>query len=418
MTDTITDTTDIETNLITMLLLAPEWAGDVSWLKRDDFRLNVCADSWDKLLDTVRQGGTPNPFDYSRDFQPLAPPPLIRQHLLDYAERIAKASLARRGLRFGGELAKACYANDTDAIRQYAADADTILSLSNHVQESEVEQAAKEIHAELADPTILCANLKKTWIAALDRRLAGVDQDRNITICGRPGSGKTAAILQILDLVTEAGDVAKFFSEEMTTRQVLIRMACRRAKMNWEKVKRNEATPKELAAIDRELKGIENRKNLFIYSTKGRKPHTTDEISDTVEKTVHRYGRIDWVMGDHASLFGDAHENEVLRLGLITNGFKQIANRFSTRAVVAAQLNRKVEERANKRPMLSDVRDSGKIEENSDVVIALYRERYYNPKADMTAEMALLKNRDGGCTIAKMIFLEETGSFEEIQNGR
>lgn len=407
-----------EEDFITLMLLAPEWVGDVSWLQPSDFHYQICGEAWQRLLDTVRGGDIPNPFDYPQDFQSYNPPALVKSHAINYAERIANTSLARRGLLFGSELAKACYRVDTDAIRSLARKADQTLSASSYVQSNEIQSAALELKTELLDPATIAASIKRLGLTKLDDCMAGgVDASRLMIVCGRPGAGKTAILCQMLDGVTARGDVAVFFSEEMTTKQVLIRIATRRARVNWDLVRRNAATPDQLSAIAKEIEAIEARSNLFVYGTINRKNHTTDEIADTVERIAHKAGRVDWVMGDHLRLFADKNENEVMRLGVISGNFKQIANRFSCRSIVAAQLSRAPEMRTDKRPTLSDLRDSGQIEENADIVLGLYRERYYDPDADLTVELNLIKHRDGDTTIAKMIFLPEIGSFEVMTYG-
>lgn len=409
-----------EKNFVTLCLLAPEWATDYLYIQDTDFHRVECREAWATLKDELRTGQTPNVFTYGTEFQPHNPPPLIRAHLKQYAEAIMTASLSRRALRFGSELAKAAYKNSVDEIMRLGNEATNTLRLDTGKVMSGKENAIVSLRNKIANPNEITRYLKKTYIPSLDTALCGgIDQARLIIIPARPGMGKTALMCQILDETTARGAVACMFSMEMTTEQVITRMACRRAQVNWEDVKNMKATNDELRRLDEAVIEIGSRDNLYIFDTEGRGTYTTDDVSLTVEDLTRKHGAVDWILGDHLRLFGDKHENEVKRQGFISQQLKvNIANRYNTRVIAAAQLNRGVENRVdNKRPQLSDLRDSGEIEENADIVISVYRQAYYDKQSmDLTAELNFLKNRDGGTPVVKsVVFVERYGSFETLE---
>jgi replicative DNA helicase len=238
-----------------------------------------------------------------------------------------------------------------------------------------------------------------TGFLDIDRYLGGIER-KTVTMWGaRPGMGKTAALLNIARNVARTKKVG-FFSLEMSRIKLFQRMACGDAKVDW-RLARNgklEKADKDrlydaTSAISEEL---EDR--LRIDDT-GR--ITMDEIWRRCAR--HEF---DMVIIDHLALAADTHEKETLRLGKISWLGKLLAKELDCSVHFAVQLNRGVEQRQDKRPMLSDLRDSGELEQNADNVIMLYRDDYYKDdnKLMSESEFTVVKHRDGasGKTIEMM----------------
>ena len=121
---------------------------------------------------------------------------------------------------------------------------------------------------------------------------------------------------------------------------------------------------------------------------------TTAQARATVAQLVGKIGGVDLVIADHLRLFLDSGDRETTRLGAISWALKQIAKATNCAVVCAAQINRGTERRNNKRPALSDLRESGEIEENAGAVVGIYRRDYYDGD-DTTTELIALKARDG-----------------------
>jgi replicative DNA helicase len=405
-----------ESDFLTLCILAPEWVSDVSFLNAEDFSDSERGKMFAKLKAVIASGNTPNPNDYTGYAFPIVPPPLVRQHVTDYANEIARYSLSRRTLRYASEFAKAAHAVDMDTIRALARGADASLSLVANSKNNEVESAAIDLIEDIENPARIVNSLLRTGFIPLDNSLSGgIDKARHVVICGRPGSGKTAFICQLLEQVTSRKAVAAFWSLEMTTKQVLIRLACRLARVSWSNVRESKATKEELQRLTEAVKELQARKNLYIFSTVNRAPFTVEEVSNDIERIIREQGKFDVGAVDHLALMRDNEKNEVLRLGNITADLKQIANRFDTRMISLCQLNRASETRADPRPILSDLRNSGEIEENADMVIGIFRPKYYDHKADdNSAYLPMLKNRDGSLEPTQLVFLENIGSFERM----
>ena len=186
------------------------------------------------------------------------------------------------------------------------------------------------------------------------------------------------------------------------------RLACPAVGVNWKDViggMISEAKKAELIKASKEL--AERYKDLYIDDTPGL---TTSTI---YQKTVQN--NLDVIYIDHLWIVGDAGEREVQRLGDITMRLKNLAKALDIPVILLVQLSRAVEKRSDKTPVLSDLRDSGKIEETADNVLMLYRPAYYDKDSDdKSAEIWLRKFRNGEANVAvDMEFDQQQQWFDE-----
>lgn len=414
---------DTEKNFITLMLLAPEYTTDVAWLRPEAFYTLEAREIWQKLLDCHRRNELPNPFDFDAKFSPLSPPPIVREHAMNYARAISVHSIARKSLTRASDIAKSAYALDVDNLKRLLLDTIDIFDTGAFLFKTAADVAV-ELRELINDPLKLDAKIKPLCLGAnsikrgaLDRALGGgIEEGDNVVIAGRAGMGKTAVMCQISDEVSTRGDVVAVFSQEMLCLQWLTRLACRAARVNWDTYKSGEARNADTTArLNQALDKLQQRQNLIMFDPARR---TSDDVFYLCEQIKRQYKTLDWVIADHLRLFSDENQNEVLRLGKISWNFKQIATNFKTRSIVAAQINRGVETRSNKRPTLADIRQSGEIEENADIVVGLYRDSYYDRNSsDKTTLFDVLKNRKGSTGTAKMIYIEHHTSFEAIAHG-
>lgn len=236
----------------------------------------------------------------------------------------------------------------------------------------------------------------KTYIPNLDRAIGGYVRRTLNIIAARPSMGKSTLALQIARNWAANKKKVIYFSLEMPSTSLWARVACGPAGVPWHKVIANDLTPDEQSRLlNKSLEMAERYGDYLMIDDSSR----TD--SDAVWRAVSKY-KPDAIVIDHSLLMGDKIErsgNEVQRIGRITWMGKSIAKEFNLVALYVTQLSRKCEERANKRPILSDLRDSGDIEQNADTVTFLYRDDYYNhpsePKKTSLTELLIAKNRDG-----------------------
>jgi replicative DNA helicase len=235
-----------------------------------------------------------------------------------------------------------------------------------------------------------------TGIPPLDHKMGGVEKQSLIVIGGRPGMGKTIAGMQFAVTAARKGLRVIYFSLEMSRKALFQRLACGRAEVDWRLIKSRTATPEQIEKVKiaaREL--IDELDNRLLIDDS---PMLTNE---EIYRKVAQY-RPDEIVVDHLLLVNEhlrGKMNEVVRVGQISRMGKVIAKQFDIPAIYLMQLNRDTEKRENKRPQLSDLRASGDVEQDADIVMFLYRPDYYQEEEShediVKAEIWLEKVRDG-----------------------
>jgi len=248
-----------------------------------------------------------------------------------------------------------------------------------------------------------------TWIGNLDHALGGLERQTLTVLAARPSMGKTALSLQIARNVAQNGGKALVFSLEMSDVSLWARMACPVVDVDWRDVRSGRISDIKRGELIRSAKDLVERygDRLLISDTW----HTTETIWRTVASE-----RPDLVVVDHLRLVKDEAQSEVKRLGMITERLKDMSKAYGCATLLNAQLSRKVEERSDKRPILADLRDSGEIEENADIIIMVYRDDYYtyNTGANSETELLIRKFRDGPANIqVNLMFNKRSEWFEE-----
>ena len=241
------------------------------------------------------------------------------------------------------------------------------------------------------------ADVVYTHIPKVDMALGGLWRQAETILCARPSVGKTALAWQIARNVAISGRRVFFASLEMSKRKLWARAVCGALAIPYRDVLAKRITPDQRQAIlDK------NGEFMDLFADRlyidDRPTQTTADIWRQVCQL-----RPDLIVVDHIRLLADvSKEKEVKRLGSITWGLKQIAKEFNCAMLALAQLNRSLESREDKHPTLADLRDSGEIEENADVVIGLHRDRSALEEKAITktnADAEVLKFRDGPANI-------------------
>lgn len=403
---------DAEYRLVWAVAAEPELHTHAGQVRADHFHNRAAAAAWGKLAEAARAERPVILADFQEFYQPDLV--LLPAFVAEDARRVLTAWACRAGLAKMGEAARAAYAGQPDEMArllgegadlQHGHTADTLVS---------ARTVANETWDELVNWEALQAALVPTGLTPLDRALGGgLERGTSTVIMARPAMGKTALLCQIADAATSLGMRVAFFSKEMTRKQILRRMALRRARVSWLDFKQGKVAPIDRERVMHWVEQFAARATLYFDDST---PQTSAEVMGLCDGLKRRLGGVDLVLADHLRLFNDAAEKEVKRLGIISWNFKQIAKRLDCAAICAAQLSRAVEGQSDRRPDLKDLRDSGEIEENADGVIALYRDSYYTDSADKTAELILRKARDGVRNDAvKMVFVGEYMSFEMLQ---
>lgn len=235
-----------------------------------------------------------------------------------------------------------------------------------------------------------------TGFIDLDYRMSGLQPSDLILIAARPSMGKTAFVLNIADYIAvRRQKTCLIFSLEMSKEQLVNRMLAMESNVDSQKLRTGTLTDADWDAVVEGIGTIGNSK-LIIDDTPG---ISVMELRSKCRKVKLEYG-LDLVMIDYLQLMtgsaknGDNRQQEISE---ISRSLKALARELNAPVIALSQLSRACESRTDHRPMLSDLRESGAIEQDADVVMFLYRDDYYNKDTDTpnVAEVIIAKQRNG-----------------------
>ena len=233
-----------------------------------------------------------------------------------------------------------------------------------------------------------------TGLGALDQLLGGWKPGQLVIPAGRPGMGKTVLALGFARTAARRGHRVVVFATEMSRRELTIRLLSDVAEIPMDSLATGQITRHDMARI-REVQQEISRWPLHIYD----QAMTPASIQATVRRLIQRYGHVDLVVVDYLQrLTPDARaERRDLEVGEFARALKTMAQQLGTTVIAPSQLNRGLEHRADRRPQLADLRESGSIEQEADIVILIHREDYYDPESPRRGEADLIvaKHRNG-----------------------
>lgn len=251
-----------------------------------------------------------------------------------------------------------------------------------------------------------------------DRMTAGMQPGDLIVLAARPSMGKTALALNIAEhvAVEERLPVA-VFSMEMGASQLTLRLVGSLGRIDQSNLRTGRLRTDEWARLSETVEKMRDI-DMFIDETPGLTP---SELRANARRLARKYGRLGLIVVDYLQLMsvssGGGDENRATELGEISRSLKALAKELQCPVVALSQLNRSVEQRNDKRPMMSDLRESGAIEQDADVIIFIYRDDYYNKeqsKEPGVAEIIIAKQRNGPTGSVKLAFLKPLTRFENL----
>jgi replicative DNA helicase len=232
----------------------------------------------------------------------------------------------------------------------------------------------------------------ETGYTDLDKRLGGLQKTNLIIIAGRPGQGKTTAAMNMAEHAAITGKNVLVFSLEMSSDELLMRSACSIGRIDHGKLSQGEiddAWPNVNAFMQ--------KISTASLTIDDRPVLTSEQAFSRARKVVRQTGRpLDLILVDYIQLMSDKGD-ELQKITNITRNLKLLAKAMNCPVVALSQLNRKCEERPNKRPLMSDLRSSGSIEQDADIIVFVYRDEYYNDNSEQKgiAELDVAKFRSG-----------------------
>lgn len=255
-----------------------------------------------------------------------------------------------------------------------------------------------------------------TGYQRLDVLTAGFQPSDLVILAARPSMGKTALAMNMLmrAAVTRQKTVA-VFSLEMSTDQLMMRMLCSWARVDLSKLRRSYLEPEDWQRLH-EAADVLSKAPIYIDDTPA---ISTLELRARVRRLKAEKG-VDMVMIDYLQLMraGRRYDSRELEISEISRSLKALAKELQIPVMALAQLNRKLEERADKRPILSDLRESGAIEQDADVIMFIYRNAVYDKAANKAepgpAEVIIGKQRNGPVGTADLIYFPAYTAFEDM----
>jgi replicative DNA helicase len=260
-----------------------------------------------------------------------------------------------------------------------------------------------------------------TGFIDLDKMTSGLQGGDLIVLAARPSMGKTALAINIAEHVAlNEGLPVAIFSMEMGASQLVVRIVGSLGRIDQNRLRTGKLQPDEWSRLIETSDRI-GKSSMFIDETPGLTP---SELRANARRLSRRCGKLGLIVVDYLQLMsgssGTDSDNRSTELGEISRGLKMLAKELQCPVIALSQLNRGVEQRTDKRPMMSDLRESGAIEQDADVIMFIYRDDYYTKemsKEPGVAEIIIAKQRNGPTGSVKLAFLKNITKFESLATG-
>ena len=254
----------------------------------------------------------------------------------------------------------------------------------------------------------------------LDRMTAGFQAGDLIVLAARPSMGKTALAINIAEHVAlNEGLPVAVFSMEMGAAQLAVRIVGSIGRIDQSHLRTGKLTDEEWPRLTEAIERLRTI-SLHIDETAGL---TSSELRANARRLSRQCGKLGLIVVDYLQLMSGSSsdgENRATELGEISRGLKMLAKELQCPVIALSQLNRSVETRPDKRPMMSDLRESGAIEQDADIIMFIYRDEYYTKdacKEPGVAEIIIAKQRNGPTGMVKLAFLKPITKFQSLAAG-
>jgi replicative DNA helicase len=340
-----------------------------------------------------------------------------------YAKIVEEHSLMRKLIGVAGEIAEIGYGQPDDVEKAV----DTAETMVFHVAERRVTDTLVSIH-DLMEGSLdrLEALYERgdsiTGVATgyhdLDDVLSGLQKGSLVVVGARPAMGKTAMALGMAaNAALEAQRPVLLFSLEMSHLELTQRLLCSEARVDSKRIRTGNLAEADWSKISHAV-GRLGDAPIWIDDN----PNTTVmEIRAKSRRLKAKIGDLGLIVVDYLQLMTGRNgaESRQVEVAEISRGLKILARELETPVVALSQLSRGLEQRTDKRPMLADLRESGSIEQDADVVLFIYRDEMYDPESPHrgTAEIIVSKHRNGPTGVARLAFLDHFTRFENMAKG-
>lgn len=342
-----------------------------------------------------------------------------------YAEIVHEKAVLRRLIKVTEQVTRECYM-DSQPLEDILEDTEkSVFDLIQQRGGSEFEPI-RDVVLRTLDSIEKAAKQKgnitglETGFRDLDAKTAGLQKSDLILIAARPAMGKTAFVLNIAEYVAlHSNSTIALFSLEMSKEQLVKRMLAMNSMVDSQKIRTGDLEDDDWDKLVGSVRKIGNS-NLVIDDTSG---ITASELRSKCRKLKIEQG-LDLVIIDYLQLMTGAgkrkSDSRQQEISDISRSLKVMARELDVPVIALSQLSRAVESRPDKRPMLSDLRESGAIEQDADIVMFIYRDEYYNPDSEKkgVAEVIVAKQRSGPTGPVELAWLSQYTKFGNLEYQR
>src|SRR3954447_5488425 len=338
-----------------------------------------------------------------------------------YARIVEEKSLLRRLIRTATSIASDGYSRE-DEVEALLSEAEkNIMAVAQRKNAGAFHSIKdvlvrtydniEEMHNRVGDITGI-----STGFAELDRITAGFQRNDLIIVGARPSVGKTAFALNIAaNVATKTGENVAIFSLEMGAEQLVMRMLCSEGNIDAQRLRTGSLTDEDWGKLTMAMGSLSNS-GIFIDDTPGVR---ISDIRSKCRRLQQEHG-LGMILIDYLQLIlgsGRSGENRQQEVSEISRSLKQLARELKVPVIALSQLSRGVEQRQDKRPMMSDIRESGSIEQDADIVAFLYRDDYYDKESEdkNIIEIIIAKQRNGPTGTVQLAFVKEYNKFVNLE---
>lgn len=338
-----------------------------------------------------------------------------------YARIVGEKSLLRRLIRTATNIATDGYTREDEVDALLSEAEKSIMEVANRKNAGAFHNIKdvlvrtydniETMHNRVGDITGL-----ETGFVDLDRMTAGFQRNDLIIVGARPSVGKTAFALNIAQNVAKkTGENIAIFSLEMGAEQLVMRLLCAEGNIDAQRLRTGSLTDEDWGKLTMAMGSLSNT-GIYIDDTPGVR---ISDIRSKCRRLKQEHG-IGMILIDYLQLIlgsGRSGENRQQEVSEISRSLKQLARELQIPVIALSQLSRGVEQRQDKRPMMSDIRESGSIEQDADIVAFLYRDDYYDKESENKniIEIIIAKQRNGPVGTVSLAFVKEYNKFVNIE---
>lgn len=341
-----------------------------------------------------------------------------------YADIVRERSILRQLSGVGTDIARAAFepqGRDSKELLDYAESQVFAIADQGSRRQRGFQPITRVLTATLDQlDTLLNSDSHITGLSTgfneLDDLTSGLQRSDLIIIAGRPSMGKTAFAMNLAENVAmEHDEPVAVFSMEMPAEQIATRMISSLGRVELQKLRSGRLDEADWPRVNSAVSLLSQQSKLFIDDTPGLTP---SELRARARRLKREHG-LSLILIDYIQLMqlgGAGSENRATELSEISRSLKGLAKELDVPVVVLSQLNRSLEQRTDKRPVMSDLRESGAIEQDADVIVFIYRDEVYDEESPQkgTAEILVRKQRNGPTGTVRLTFLGHYTRFENF----